>query len=384
MFNQLYNNSGNLLFDLDTLYFYFCIVIISFILGELSQKSTLVCKINSTITLRPKHKVNYFWLFLFFFILILVSGLRDVGTDLPVYRNIFIDSNSKYSGDYQNEPGFILFNSIIRYFVDSANVAIFLFSFLSFYFIYKTIEYYSTSIDISIAFLALTTMFYFQGFNLLRIYLVAYFLCYKFKLLIEGKTLLYIIIVTFCIAFHYSSILMLLPCSFYVLYKYNKQLFKIGVFIFVIGLFCILPYLSVLNVFARYTSYLEESMSSNSPFGIAQLIYHLPIWLMIIFLKRRKYDSVCLDLLIVYSIFSFIYGCLGYVILMIGRVSIYFMVIYVILIPKLLHEMKIRRDKYYYKIKFAIIIYLMFRCHLYFKEYLFLDSIMPYKMIESL
>lgn len=385
MLENIYNTDASLMEWNDaTLIMYISVVLLAFLFGHLSQNSKVVILCANNKIYRPKHRINYLFFLFIFFVLFFLMAFRNVGTDLSVYRNIFYYANTDYVDTFGNEPGFVLINKIIRYFTDNENVAILAFSLISILMIYKTIEYYSDKLDVSIALLAYASMFYFQSFNLLRIYLASYFLCYMFKYVLDGEVLKYSLITFVCISVHYSSVLMIFPILFYYLYRKNKMLFTLGLLIFIIALYLSLNYLSILNIFERYSKYLENNSNSSFGLGLGQIMYHLPLFLFLYYLKRNNYASQYWDLFFVYTIFSFIFGMLGYKVLMIGRVTVYFMPIYVILLPYYIRELKIYHDKYYFAFKITFIIYFLFRCHMYFKEYLGLDSIMPYKIIERL
>jgi len=331
---------------------------------------------------KNNNKRGNIFFFLLFLVLFIISAFRDIGTDLPVYKSIFEDSRTIYVKDYNNEPGFIFINRIIALFTSNSDVAIGVFSFLSLFLIYRTIQYYKQEFDIQFCLFAFVGLFYFQSFNLLRIYFTSYILCYFFKYMIRGSTKKYLVIIALCTLIHYSAILMLLPGVFYILYTKSHRLFWIGISVIIIFIIVLLPYLEIFNIFDRYSSYLQDSALNfqNNKFGVAQFLFHSPLYVLYYY-SRKRLNNRDVDLLLVYTTFSLLYACLGYKILMIGRVSIYYIVIYVIIIPRILFQLKLNHYKNLKLIKFFIILILLLRIHLYFVEYLYLDSLMPYKTI---
>lgn len=378
MFELLFNLENNKLWDDNTFILYCSIIFTVTLLAVFSQISKSQVLVIADRTFRLKHKINYFFYLLLFLILAFFSAFRNVGTDLYTYREIFAlaDNSAVYS--FGNEPGFILMNQILRFFSVNENLPIVFFSFLSLYFVYKTLEFFFDDIDISISVFCFVSIFYFQSYSLVRIYLVSYFLCYTIKLLLQGKIWLYVAIVLFCTMFHYSSVLMIFPVIFYWIYKTYRKLFVLSVLCFCIGCLFSVRYLSYLNIFERYEGYVTTSVEGGV--GMGQFIFHLPLFFFILYLWKR-YTSVYLDLLLVYSIFSLIYGCLGYWIPMIGRTSVYFMPIYILFVPAILALMKKKRDKNYHLCRAVVICYALLKAYLYFSEYLFLDGIMPYETI---
>lgn len=369
--------------DIFTFALYMILPLLALMFGRWAQRAKVLVIVTPAKVYRPSRHINYFWYLHLFVVLFIFLALRDVGTDLPVYKEIFQYSNTDYAESYGIEPGFLFLNRMIRFCTSNENVAILLFSFLSIYFVYKIIEYYADEIDLSLALFGFVTMFYFQSFSLLRIYLVTYFLCYTFKFMMNGDVKRYILCIFLSVFFHYSALLMLLPVLFYIIYRRSRKLFLLGIIFLLVGFSVSLQYLSLLNVFERYATYTVGEVESSGT-GFGQVLYHLPLFLLYIYLRTKRYKSFALDLFLIYTLFSFFYGMMGYKILVIGRLSIYFMVIYVILIPYLMSLLKKNRDKMYYAIKILYIIYISFRCYMYFKEYSLLDSIIPYKFIETL
>lgn len=378
MLENIYNVEGGE-WDYSTFLLYLGLSILSFIIGRQAQNSKVLVISTVQNVYRPKKHINYFWYLLLFGLLFIFLAFRDVGSDLPTYREIFFYSNTDYSKTYGIEPGFVLLNKIIRLCTSDETIGIMILSLLSILFVYKIVEYYADNIDLSLSLFAFVSMFYFQSFNLLRIYMVSYFLCFMFRYILNGKILKYCLCVLCCVLFHYSSILMLLPVFYYYVYCRSKKLFWLGILLLIVGFVISLQYLSVLNVFERYSSYMNNEV--NDSLGFGQISFHLPLFLLYFHLKKSVNKTPFLDLFFVYTLFSLIYGMMGYKILMIGRVSVYFIVIYVILIPSLLRTLKENNNQNYYFIKFLYILYIFFRLHMYFTEYLYLDKIMPYKSL---
>lgn len=369
-------------YDVFTFILYMTLPLLALMFGRWAQRAKVLVIVTPKKVYRPSKHINYFWYLILFVVLFIFLALRDVGTDLPVYKEIFQYSNTDYAESYGIEPGFLFLNRMIRFCTSNENVAILLFSFLSIYFVYKIIEHYSDEIDLSLALFGFVSMFYFQSFSLLRIYLVTYFLCYTFKFMMNGDFKKYTLCIFFGALFHYSALLMLLPVFFYIIYQWNKKIFLLGIFFLLVGFSISLQYLFLLNIFERYSTYAEGEVENGMGFG--QVLNHLPLFLLYLYLRIKRYESSVLDLFLVYSLFSFFYGMMGYKVFVIGRLSIYFIVIYVILIPWLMRLLKRNGDRMYYAIKILYIIYMSFRCYMYFKEYSLLDSIAPYKFIETL
>lgn len=379
MFDFLSKNYADEIgWDNQTILLYLFFIISSALLARFAQNGKiLVMKLKSG-TLRPKFELNYLYLFLSFGVICFFSAFRDVGTDSDTYREIFVAANSNDIDDYALEPGFVLLNKFFRLFFSNEYFGIFLFSFLSFWLVYKTVAYFSNCIQLDTAVLALGCMFYLQSYNLLRIYLAAFFLLYCIRFLINGLYFRYLFFLCLTCLIHYSAIIMIIPGILYMVYVRYRILFYIAIAIFIYTSFLAINYLYSMTLFERYNHYLNAG-ARETGFGIMQWIYHLPLISLYFYLRKRHYSSVLQDIYWVYVLISFVLGILSYKIAMLGRVGVYFNVIYIIMIPHFLFLLKRNRDRYYFLIKITVICYFFFRLFVYLQDYLYTDGIMPYK-----
>jgi hypothetical protein len=210
-------------------------------------------------------------------------------------------------------------------------------------------------------------------------YLTASFLLYSFKYLSQGKHKKYAICVAIAVLFHYSAILMFFPFGVYFVYKKNKIFFYLILILVFMGGVISIANIHKISIFARYSAYLKRIF--DTPFGIGQLIYHLPFIMLGLHLRKKKCKHPMYDFLIVYTMCSLLLSYLSYKIHMLGRISIFYNILYLIIAPYLLNYLKQIKDKKYRAYNLMFVVYIVFRCIMYFKEYLFLDGIMPYQNI---
>ena len=132
---------------------------------------------------------------------------------------------------------------------------------------------------------------------------------------------------------------------------------------------------------ARYEHYSVGDMKKVG-IGMAQFLYNLPILLLLLYVKKRHYCSQnILGIMFVYTLFCLLYGIIGYYI-PVGRVVIHFLMVFVILIPYCFLQLQKHNDEYYMLMKVLFVFYGIIRFHLYLKDYLYSDGIMPYKFIS--
>ena len=325
------------------------------------------------------HKV-YIGLTFTFIILWLIASIRDIGTDLEVYRSIYTDSNTNWAESYGIEPGYLLLNKVINALGFSEFVGLGIINLLSYGFIYATIRLYKNKIDIGISCLAFCCLYYFQSFDLVRIYLTAAFLLYTSKFLLKKEYLKYAACNAFAILFHYSSIAMFMPLGLLWIYNRNKRVFYICFILVTILMFKAASILSTIPIFERYQNYTSGGSMDNS-IGLMQYLINFPILALTIYCHKLHIKSNIINIMWVYCLSSLLIGLLSYKILMLGRVLIYFNIIYLICIPYALRQIKYKSSVVYPYIYYGFVVYYFIRFYQYLSGYLVLDGIMPYKTI---
>lgn len=314
-------------------------------------------------------------------------ALATCGADYPVYKNMFLQSyniNIVLKG-YGIEPGFALFNYIIRIFTDNVNVYFGIFSFLFVFFIYKGIYNYKNIIPPRWSVFIFTTVLFLQQINLKRIYLVAAIIFWGTQFLVDKKYMKYLAVIIVCTSIHYSSILMLFALLYDIMI--NKRISKRGFFVIsIIGIVFIYTFRNTIFSFIlsqRYTNYGVQ----QGRIGILQIAYHVPILISLSKGKVDSYNQRHRDVAFIYAMFSLIIGMTGYFVVMIGRAFVYFY--YALAMAPALSCKRnesekpsrwfILDSKKFWGITYVV--YFCIRLILYMNTYLFFDQIMPYQDI---
>lgn len=373
-----YNNSFE--WDYNTLYLYFFLLIASYILGLLSQYAKPLF-INDGLILSRNNKARKEYSYFLFILLLLVSGLRMVGTDYLVYKDIYDYSTTKYSGDYSIEPGYLLLNKIIFLMRIPFEGAIFIFSFFTIYFVFRSIKYYSGGIAISLAFMAYVALYYLPGFNMMRMYLAASITLFSYNYLITGQIRKFFILFSSAVFIHYSAMFFILPAVGVLVFNKNKKVFWALFFIGWFLAFRIASIFSELTLIDRWVHYAEGIESENSS-GLLHWITNVPLIALYIYASKKIPENRHLSSLIVFSVCELLIGLLSYKITILGRSLVYYNTLFIIIIPVIIRDLEIKHTRWNKIIKWSFIVYLFFRFNLYLSEYLYLDGIMPYKMID--
>lgn len=380
MFDKIirhYNGYSN--WDTNTLYLYFGILILTGILGYLSQYSKPFTNYQK-ISCNKHHRFNYTILISLFLFLLTISGLRIAGTDYPNYKNIYYSSNSVNESYFGIEPGFLIINKIFNYIGFSFEFVVFIFSFITIYLVFRTILDYSGKINLSLAVFAYVSLYYLPGFNMIRMYLAASIVLYSYKYFIQEKLLKFYIILSLCVFVHFSVILFFIPTLGLLIYKKNRIAFAILYLIIFIVSFKIVSSFSELTLIDRYTHYIENSESEiNNNIGLFHWIINIPIILLYVYSIKIIPNNKYLSSLIVLTLCELLIGLLSYKITILGRSLVYYNMVFIIIIPIIIQQLKRHKARWINIIIIFYYIYLFYRFYNYLAEYLYLDGIMPYK-----
>ena len=375
-----YRNAFNLTnklsttWDDNTLLLYFSIVLGCILISK------SFCNIrdysNSKI---QKQKFVCLGLILWFFF-----GFRGshVGMDTPQYRLMFTEALTTNIFDSDMEPGFLLLNRFVYLLVPSVNIYMISFAGLIIILIFRSIWGYRHEIDIFTALLCYVGMYYFQAFSLQRIYLSAAIVLWGYRYILEGNYLRFLIILlltTLCV--HFSSAILLLPFAYLLIYQKNK---KITLIITGICFFSIIPIANMsvdyINI-ARYAQYLEDGVDQDNSIGLMSIFDYVPAIITVYVGYRRKLFSRWFDLLIAFTITGLFTRLFAYFIPVVGRLSILFIALYVLIIPYFIKQIRSCDKTTARYLRCCMMVFIFVKLHFYFYEYLSVDALMPYKFI---
>lgn len=325
-----------------------------------------------------------FFLFVFIYLYVF-CGFRDitVGRDTEMYTDIYNDALAWSNiENWGIEPGFFLLNILFRFFICYDKFGVPIFAFITYFLIFKTIYRYRLSINVQVTLYLLVCIgFYLQSFDLLRISLTTSIELYFFHYVIERQYYKYFIVLLCCLTIHYSTLLMFIPLITLILYRKSPMFFGVIIGVMAVVASFVISNLEHFIFFARYEHYTMEDLDKIG-IGAAQFVYNLPILVLVYYVYKKNYCSHdVLQILFIYSVICFIYGLVGYFV-PVGRTTIHFLMIYIILIPYCLAQLKVNNDKYYRVIYLVCIVYGAVRYHFFLKDYLYSDGIMPYKMLN--
>lgn len=350
-----------------------------------------VCKLTGVRGTKEQRQIEVYFqktcLFMSFFILWFFSAFADCGADRPAYRTIFLESTVASVFDGWQEPGFVIFNLFFRLFGDNPQIILIAISTVTLALIYWTLYDLRGEINTGYAVLIYGTLFYVQSLSLMRMYMAAAILFWGVRYLKQEQYWKYGVVILGATMIHYSTLIIIMPVVLiYFLYtrKYNFATHLLVIVSVMCGAFLILsvcaPLLSSISVFARFQRYLENV--SFGGIGVAQLVYNLPMCLVIL----AAYDKIrdhYRRLFCSYMACHFFIAMLSYVVTILGRALSLFSVLYLFIIPCCIRiiNQKIERKRYRILFHFCVLAFFIFRFLNYIGEYAFIDAVIPYKNI---
>lgn len=161
------------------------------------------------------------------FVLVVFSGFRFyVGTDYDGYLDMFyrILSDGRY---YDIEWGYYWLVKLVNAVGGTAQLVFLIFSFVTIYFIYKFIEYFSEDVELSWLIFICIGPYFLSTFNGMRQWLVVSVFAYSLRFVKENNIKKYFIFNIISCFFHYSAVI-LLP-MYWLLKSKNLNLVKVGI-----------------------------------------------------------------------------------------------------------------------------------------------------------
>lgn len=308
-------------------------------------------------------------------LLTFLKAFSYTGIDLHGgYQSNFNTAESLSSfHDSSVELGFRILNVVIHFFTSNYYVFLIIIGILTVLPVMHLIIKYSNYINASIAFFIYATMFYFQGFSLLRIYLAASIVLISLEQLLLHKNKKAIIWLLVAMSIHITSIIMLFPYLLYWNRRLNKGIIVVCTLL-IIG-FVILEKNFIIQHFSgRYEVYATQE--STSSVGTTAFLMYIPLFILWIVMWKKykvKYSEIIFCLLLS----GFTCYMLSYSIPIFGRLQAYFVSI-IFIIGYYSKIIASHSKLLYFVFDLFFIIYGIIQLIIYIKNYYNIDCIMPY------
>ena len=343
--------------------------------------STLFAKIYASKSLNPRH--SRIWIALSLLATWIVIGFSTCGADYLSYERIFLNSNNiAYWRTSRIERGYLVLNFVIRLITDKFIVFRVLWALIFLLLIYSTIIYWENNIDVGMAVLSFTSIYCLQSMSLMRMYLAMAITMWGYKYYAEDKRRKYLVTVLVAMTVHLSAICLMLPLVFSSVLR-SKRSIWFKVFISIVTLAFIYSFRNVL--FSNPLIIQQYSVRSSPSLGLAVLVYHVPIVVLLIYSFMNSVDQESNRLYLIFMLCSFVFGMAGYMVDILGRIFVYYAPLYIIFPSTLFSDRKGKLrivDGHclfgvLHALRIMTIVFIVFRAFM-MTEYFISDKIMPY------
>ena len=300
-----------------------------------------------TQTERP-HRV--FWL-LAFLVPFLLSAFRwKVGTDYLTYISLYeaINSISTLEQLWQQvlevEPLYVLMNVLVKLVFNNPLPIFFLSSLLLLGFLFRAVEDYHGKISVMLAVFVFLTLMFSTTLNIMRQMIAVSITFYAARHLFQkqyDKAALWMFL---ALMFHYSAIVLLPFWLFRGPQRYARNariaMFAALVLMFVLG--------SVFgSIFSSIRALYTGEDGEGGTLKIGLMLLRLPIIVpILLFRKQLIAHDERNKFWIMLAVFEVLFSYLGYILDVLNRLSLYFAVSWIVLLPALVRSMPTRGAQY--------------------------------------
>lgn len=390
------------LFDYDhgTILLYCFIVLFSTLLARISKKRIIYNSDGEMIRTYDKHCFFLCFIFVAFF-----AATNGVGADKPMYAYFF--STSSFDRIFAgSEPGYEIFMWLSRFVINDSNVFLSLFGLFTVVNVFWGIWKLKDKISIPWAVFIFTSQYYFQGFNLMRMYFAVSLLILFAHYIDEGKYIKYGVAILIAATFHYSMLFVLV--AYVMSFVFNRLLrgnfgFKVVVLSILSIVFSTVAVRGITRILVfsnaviyKYVSYLSDVSLANP--GLKWIFNIIPFVFALIFMRMLYQGNLYMSITVSYFMFSLVISLLSYSVPVIGRALIGFNLPILILLPMVIErfQMEAMSEKdysiyisfgrktlkvYYRFMKMVMIVYFVFAYILYLSEYMGIDKIDNFKFL---
>ncbi|MCF8019087.1 MAG: EpsG family protein [Vallitaleaceae bacterium] len=331
-----------------------------------------------------------------FCVLCFFSVFTKSGTDLQQYISIYNSSNLTIQwilGGGTSEYGFRLFFATLHYFIKNPYIGIGIVKGMSLLIVYISVHRMRFKIDVGASILFYVAVFYFPGFNVIRLTFAGSICLLASVFLYENKNFKAVLLAIIAITIHTSAVLYLIAVLILFAYRFVSVLGKIRNIFALLGLVLVSMFGTTLihyllhntDLFAtRYTNYMDNTSTS----GFGQYVYYSIIIVLLLNAYRWIKDKRMIEETLVLTVAGFAVALLGYDVGMISRAAIYFMFPFMIFMPfYLMERLKQGRRKLHFRrfryqeLKNIIILYCVFRYMIMISDVLYKSSIYNYTFL---
>jgi hypothetical protein len=301
-----------------------------------------------TQTARPQRAL---WILAFMVPFLLSSFRWQVGTDYPTYISLYEAINAistpaqLWHQLLEVEPLYVLMNVLIKLILNTPLPIFFFSSLLLLGFLFRAVEDYHGKISVMLAVFVFLTLMFGTTLNIMRQMIAVSITFYAARYLFQkryDKAALWMFI---ALMFHYSALILLPFWLFRGPQRYARNariiMFSVMALMFVLG-----------SVFGSLFSsiralYTQETGDTGGTLKIGLMLLRLPIIVPILLFRKRLIEHDERNRFwIMLAVFEVLFSYLGYILDVLNRLSLYFAVSWIVLMPALVRSMPTRAAQY--------------------------------------
>lgn len=363
-----------------TLCMYICINLISLLFMGLADSQRKISVNGENNILSSKKYIRVSTVFMscsFFFLYFLLIFRNYVGTDYAAYVNTYqsIGLDNLYEGEktwLMQSPLFFVICKSLYVFTDNYIIMFATIGFITLFFFYKSIHDISINWMLSL-YLLICFCLYYQAFNQIRQMTAVAIIAYSYRYLVEDNLKKFFITMAIATSFHLSAVI------FCLVWFVRKKKISIK-YLLISGATCVVIFLffnKIQNIFS-FLGYLQtyaNDKSFSASFEISTILNFIVRLVIFCFcllfyrgtIKRAPYTISYYNIAIICTVLQV--GAIMFNIF--GRVTTYFYISYLFLIPEVLKTLA-KRFGYFEKFILYIIVAIAFA--IYFIIYYFSSS----------
>lgn len=284
----------------------------------------------------PKIDVLLLFSTIIFVLLWIVAGFREgVGTDYYPYKDYFFKTEVYTLFNNPFEWGYYLLNKIINILTGNSRFIFLIVSFFILYVINKTILKHSPNYYLSIL-LFINLYFYFNSLNIMRQFIAVAIVFYSVQYIYQRDLKRFSISIVIASFFHLTSLFFWFM-YFIVQKKYKTYVYLLGILLSFLFVF-LFPYITnlLIVIMPRYEAYLTNMFTSSSSYSVILIIISTLMFAYIL-LRNKEWEkeNIILFNLVYIGLILNIAASFNF---LFYRVSIYFYIFVILLIPNLVQK----------------------------------------------
>lgn len=313
-------------------------------LAQVFDRSNTPITLTSSMT--QSRRPNRAWWILSLLVPLLLASFRwETGTDYPTYRYLYtalnhIDTFDQFLNQLTvTEPAFILLNYFTKALFNHSQMVFVLSALITWAFFYKAISDYHEKCSVMLSVFALLVLLFAQSLNIVRQMIAVSIVFFANRYIPQRKYGIAAAWLALAVSFHISSLVIIPFWLTYGDHPWKRSVRTIMFCGLIVLLFGVIKFRTVL-LQLPLLGILARSSASAMSIGLGVLLLRMPILIPVLMLRKRlKEHDERNGFWIALFLFEIAFSHLGYINEVFNRISLYFIVSWIVLIPAMVRCM---------------------------------------------